>query len=1097
MTTVRVLGRLAVERDGMPIQLPPSRRACVVLAYLAIHPGPQNRSVVAARLWPDVPDSSARSSLRGALTELRPALRAASLEVSATRDTVELAGAQLRVDLVEFRRHARAGAHAQALELDRGPLLADLDAEWLAEARAPHARDLLAVLAGLAAVREGEGRWGDAVALARRRADLDPLSEQAGRELIRLLDAAGDRAAALDAGRDLTQRLARELGASPAPETAALLTALRFPVPPRARPRSAGAVGPPPPPAVQRTRPLVGRTGPLAVLRTAIHRPTANVVLIGGAAGIGKSSLALAAARDAAAAGELVLHGRCDEETVVPYAPWLEALGGLVVRLDDDERRLVAGDGGSELARLFPELRPIDHAAERDPDAEPDTRRWRMFEVVAALIGRHAAHRPVVLVLDDVHWADRSSVLLLRHVLRVRANDPLTVLLTARENELPPDGAAAELLARLHRDELLVRVPLTGLGADDVAALVRDRLGRDGGDVFVRALHQETEGNPFFVTEILRNLGGPGAAGEPSAATPDGSPPSFEIPYGVRDLVKRRLARLGVPVQEALGVAAVVGRDFDFAVVTAAGRGEEETLLDALEIAVGAGLIDEIDVGRYSFSHALVRSALYDGLSRTRRSRLHLRVAQVLRSEPPAAGRSRAGELAWHYPASGDPAATPEAIMFSRQAYRDALVQLAYSEAAAHAQRAEQLVERSGPDAELLCVVRLELGEAAARAGDTAGARAAFEWAAGTARAGGDRSALGAAALGFAGPSWQHFGVVDRPSIDLLGEALTSVPDDRPDLRARLAARLAIALYFDRQPDRVTELTASALATARALGEFPVLAAALEARLWDTWRPDGVADRLAAADELLAIARAQQADEVATLARRWRVVALLEAGEIAECWAEIERHAADAVRLRLPYEQMYVAVFDSARAMLDGRLSDAMAGSARVAAFGELRGGADALQFGGVHLLSFAKLSGDLRPLVDGLRQFVEGYPAIPGWRGALAYALAATGRPAEAVVELDRVWPPERELPFDAVWLPGIAFLALTAVELGDRPRAEHLYGLLLPYAGRPVVLGAGGAVWGTISTYLAALADLLGDDEAAQHHRRRADAEVAQLAG
>lgn len=853
---VRVLGRLTVEHDGVPVELPASRRARAVLAYLAVHPGPQIRGVVAARLWPDVPDSSARSSLRGALTELRPALRAASLEVVATRDTVELTGPALRVDLIEFHRLTREGAYEQALELDRGPLLAGSEPEWLADEGAEHGRDLLAALAGLAAVRASEGRWADAVTPARRRVGLDPLSEQAGRELIRLLDAAGDRAAALDAGRELTQRLRRELGAAPAPETAALLSRLRSPRPaPDERP--SGSAAAPPPAAVQRARPPVGRVGQLATLRTAVQQRAATVVLVLGAAGIGKSTLALAAARDAADAGALVLYGRCDEESVVPYAPWLEALGGLVDRLDDDERRRVAGDGGSELARLFPELRPIEPAADRDTVAEPDTRRWRMFEVVAALLGRHAAHRPVVLVLDDVHWADRSSVLLLRHVLRMRVNDPVTVILTAREDELPPDGAGAELLVRLHRDEALVRVPLAGLGEDEVAELVRDRLGRDAGATFVRALHQETEGNPFFVTEILRNLVGSGAPDDQATEAPvdalSDPQPSFGIPDGVRDLVRRRLARLGSAVRASLGVAAVVGRDFDLAVVTAASGEDEEKLLDAMDLAVGAGMIDEIGVGSYSFSHALFRSALYDGLTRTRRSRLHLRVAQAMRVGPAGIGRSRAGEIALRYLASGDPAAATEVVVFSREAYRAALAQLAYSEAAKHAQRAERFAERSGAGPELLCEISLELGAAAARAGDTAAARAAFGRASAAARASGDRSALCVAALGFAGPSWQ----------------------------------------------------------------------------------------------------------------------------------------------------------------------------------------------------------------------------------------------------QLELVWPPERALPFDAVWLPGLAFITLAVIELGDRVRALHLYELLLPYAGRPVVLGAGGAVWGTMSDYLAGLAELLGDDDAARRHRACADREFAQLVG
>jgi hypothetical protein len=336
---------------------------------------------------------------------------------------------------------------------------------------------------------------------------------------------------------------------------------------------------------------------------------------------------------------------------------------------------------------------------------------------------------------------------------------------------------------------------------------------------------------------------------------------------------------------------------------------------------------------------------------------------------------------------------------------------------------------------------------------------------------------------------------VDRPGIELLDEALSAVPGDLRALRTRLQARLAIALYFARQPDRVAQLTEAALSTARELPDVSVLVAALEARLWETWRPDAVQARLETADELLRVASDAGAAEVAAMARRWRVVALLELAHMGEAWVEVSRHAEDARRLQLPYELMYVAVFDTMRALLEGRLAHAAAASAQVAAFGELRGGADALQFGGVHALTFAHLGGDLTPVVEGLQQFAVGYPALPAWRGAQAYALAATGREADAARELDALWPPERALPVDAVWLPGLVFASLAVVKLGDASRARHLYRLLAGFARRPVVLGAGGAVWATVSLYLAELAELAADVDAAQQHRAEAVEDLATI--
>jgi hypothetical protein len=303
-----------------------------------------------------------------------------------------------------------------------------------------------------------------------------------------------------------------------------------------------------------------------------------------------------------------------------------------------------------------------------------------------------------------------------------------------------------------------------------------------------------------------------------------------------------------------------------------------------------------------------------------------------------------------------------------------------------------------------------------------------------------------------------------------------------------------MALYFASPPEVVSELAASAVKIARELGDHRVLAAALEAQLWSTWRPDSVAERLLTAEELLQVAVHIGADEIATGARRWRVVALLELGQMEELWKEVTHHARDAERLNLPYELMYVAVFDTMRAFLEGRLLDAAAGSARVAAFGELRGGADALQFGGVHALVAGQLEGNLSALVDGLAHFAATYPALPAWRSLLAYVLVMSGSVEEAAEQVEVLWPPEEVFPPDAVWLVAVTFLGSTVVRLGDSDRARHLGELLRPYDRRPIILGAGGAVWGTVSAPLAEIAAFLGDDQAATHHRSELERDLAR---
>ncbi|SHH33426.1 ATP-binding protein [Geodermatophilus nigrescens] len=1083
MLVVRVLGGLALEHAGEPLEPPGSRRARELLALLAVTPGRCSRGLLAARMWPDVPEAGARTGLRGALAELRRGLGPHAAVVQAGRDDVGLDPAAVRVDLRGFRAAADAGRWAEALAWDRGTLLPGLEAEWAEEVRAEHARSLLRVLAEAAAGHEAAGRLREAAELAARRVRADPLSEQAGRELVRLLAAAGDRAAALDAGRALAERLQRELGVPPDRETAALLDGLR-----RARAAPAGddAVSGPTAPALGDLAPaeFVGRDGPLAAVRAARRAPLPAMVLVRGEAGIGKTALAAVTAREAVAEGWTVLHGRCDEESIVPYCAWVEALGPVVDGLDDRAAARVVDDGGGGLVRLFPRLRRGRQGPEVTEDA--DTERWRLFEAVARLLAGLAARAPVLLVLEDVHWADRSTLLLLRHVLRTSQETACAVLVTARPEEAGEEALLPALLTQERRERRLTEVDLAGLSETDVGRLARRHRGGSDWSRFVRALHAETEGNPFFVREILRNL----------PTTPDSAPlppaGGFDVPDGVRELLQRRLRRLDPVAQDVLTLASVVGRDVDLGTLEAVGTWAPDHLVDALDAATASGLLTEQGIGRWSFPHALVRSALSDGLSRTRRARLHARVADALERR----GAAGAAEIAHHLLGAGDPASVDRAVGYARQAAAEAVAQAAYAEAAAVLRRTVDAVTAVlGADPHRLGPLLLELGEALSRAADTAAARQTFTEAAGAARAVGDPAWLGTAALGLAGPSWQGFGTVDAEVIGLLEDALAVVPPDRPALRARLQARLAVALSFARRPERVQELTAAALDAARGLGEGPVLAAALEARLWATWHPYGVAERLALADELLDVARREDAPETAAVARRWRVVALLEAGRIEEVWPETARHAEEAGRLRMPYELMYVAVFTTMRALLEGRLADAQASAEHVRTFAELRGGADAVQFGGVHALTLASLAGGLAAMADPLLGFARAYPALPAWGGAAAYALAVAGRTDEAQAEVDALWPPEERLPVDAVLLPGLVFLAMAVTALGDRERAAHLYRLLEPLAGRTVVLGAGGAVWGTTDARLAELAETAGRPGAAAAHRAAARAALRAL--
>ena len=1080
-----MLGDLKLEIAGLAVPLPASRRARSLLAWLALHPGEHPRSEVAGRFWPDVLDASARTSLRGALAELRRSLGVAGDVLIATRERVGLArDERLWTDAAAFAALLREERYEEALAIPRGDLLADLDDDWVYPLREEHRH---AVVGALGRLAEAAGDPAAAVGYARRAAALDPLSEDLHRTLMRRLAAAGDRAAAVTVYQGLADRLRRDLGMAPAAETRALLEELRAgsdgaaAPPPAAAPSPQPDGAPPPlPPALAAARaPMIGRDAELDALAVAAGDAQAGalrLVLVAGDPGIGKTTLAREAALRAAGTGAAVLYGRCDEDGIVPYEPWVQVAGHVVAHAPAARLERLAAGVGPELARLTPDLRRRVPELAAPVQAEPDTERWRLFDALGGLLDDLAQERLVVVVLDDLHWADRSTLLLLRHLLRSRPHARILVIGTYREVELAPDGPLAGAIADLRREHLFTPLELGGLSEPEVAALVARRRGADPDPAFVRALHEETEGNPFFAEEVLRTL--PETGGELDA---DGRLAGGGVPKGVREAVGRRLGRLSPPVRELLGPAAVIGREFELEVLERVAGEPGDVLLPLLEEAIDAQVVEEVGVGRYSFLHALIRATLYDGLSLTRRARLHLQIGQALEALRIDAVAPPYGELAHHFwvAAAGE---LDRVADYSARAARQALEQLAYEEAAGHAQRALRALDAGPPgDPGRRIELQLALGQAEARSGDTAGARAAFATAAALARRSGDAAALAAAALGFAGPSWQTFGTVDEEAIALLEAALDALGAARPELRAAVMARLGVALYFTHDFDRIITMTDKAVAIARAHHDRVALAAALEGRLYASWHPDGLRERLQAATELLAIAEEERRPELGAGARRWLVVGLLEAGEIDRAREETARHARTAALLRQPYEEMYAAVFGALWALLEGRFADAEQCSGVVAAAGQHRGGADALQFIGVHMLTILQERGGLAALEPALRANAESYPALPAWRASVAYVLAESGQHDEARAILAELRPVAETLPRDANWFPGMIFSALAVAWLRDDELARELIGPLEAYAGRCVLLGAGGALWGTVERYLGYLHLTAGDHEAA----------------
>ncbi len=1024
MLAIRLAGGLQLRVDGAPMALPASRRARAVLAYLALNPAPQPRGRLAARFWPDVLDESARASLRVALTELRQALGPAAEYVVATRDTVALEGPGLRVDAREFQRALDEADPARALEACGAPILDGFDQEWAIEAREEHAYRLAGALESAAAAA---GDPAEAVRLTRAEVALDPLAEAPNRRLIERLAATGDRAAALSAGRQFAERLRAQLGIAPSCETRALINELR-----REDPDPV-----PPPPSLTRSHEtvFVGRRGELARLRACwggvqMHRDR-RIALIAGEPGIGKTRLAQQFGSAALEEGATVLLGRCSEEPLASFEPYTEALAQ-------------AGVGEA----LTPSSGPGDTGA-----------RHRLFDAVDSAFTDLAARAPLLLVIDDFHWADRGSLLLTSFLLRSSRPGPMLVLGTYRDTELGRHTPLTTGLGELKQGGALDRIDLRGLPLDDVATLARSILGTD--EIAPR-VHARTDGNAFFVEEVLREL----AESGPHA-----------VPESVRHAVGVRLSRMGDEANELIAAAAILGLEHDArALQSTAGlqAGDAEAALD--EILRARLLRPTSSPRRFEFAHALVREAVLDECNVLRRARLHRHAADALAE---LGEEHHLEEIGMHlFEAASTADARQAAEMLVRAGHR-ALDRLAYEDAAERFDRALQALELAGAedDAGPLLLAR---GDALLRAGEPEAARAAFTAARALALQRADDALLGEAALGFAG-----LGIaivdLDAAAIARLEEALARV-EDLP-LRSRVQARLAVELYYAPERTWSDAHSADAVATARASGDATALASALSARHVALWRPDRIEERLAVTDEMIAAAR-QAGDRHAELqAHNWRVTDLFELGQMTAWREETERHARLAAELRLPAFEWYTPLWAATDAMLAGRFEDTERLSLEAKEAGLRAGDRNAELFADLVRFS-ALLEREAYDEID-LRfaeEKIANSPAGIAYRGGYTWILAGRGETDRAREELHATM--ELTHAFDANWLSLQAELAEASVLIADATFAATLYERLAPYAGRPVTAGRAVCSYGAVDVTLGHLATLLGrTDDAVRH--------------
>jgi class 3 adenylate cyclase len=813
---------------------------------------------------------------------------------------------------------------------------------------------------------------------------------------------------------------------------------------------------------------LVGRLNDLALLDAAMARAfegERRLVLITGEAGIGKTRLVGEAVRGVADTDALVLFGRCVEGSPVPFAPFVEALGALARSMPEAELRLQLGPSSADVARVVPAVaaRIVEGRLGGSP-----IERVQVFDAVDRWLQRLASIRPIVLVLDDLQWADGDTLALLAHVLGGLDAMRCCVIATVRIGEPPGLGRLGELLARLGRDDRLDRLELGGLTEEEVAALATAPTGPSGlTSVDPTWLRRRTDGNPFFVLELVRHLDSDQAAA---------------LPATLLEVVTSRIARLGDTTVDVLGTAALVGAVFPVGLV------EEVTgdaaLLDRLDAAVRAQLLRELPGDRLAFVHGVVHQALVDRMTFVRRRRIHARVAEIVAERPERWGMSRL-DVAFHQCAAAPVVAPVVAASTALLAAADAVERSAFETAAAVLERAVDVLEPVPGEEALRATVLLAFARVRYPVGDRVGGDAAVRQAAGMALVAGRNDLVAEAALALGG----LLGGMNEPDVEVLGlidRAIAAAGDD-DGLVAELLARRAVwsALSSDRRD--VEETTRRAVELARASGRPQSLAVALEAQLECTIGPATVADLAGTADELIELA--ERLDEQALLAQalRLRASTAVGLGDLQTAGVAVEALEKVAERTGYLLPAMWCDQFRMTRAGLQGAWDDAEASYQAVAR--RLRGWRSPQRN---LVIATAGAAWDWfrgRPLreIGALERLVERYPSRAPWRLLLALARAIDGRVADARTLLEQQVTEARPIVVDSVWGPTIASWAAAAAFLDDADHAAAVRDELAAYPDAMCWAGMS-TNWGPARLYLGMVTAVAGDPAAAVEHLERA---------
>ena len=681
--SLKLLGGFRAEVGSRQVSLP--RKARALLAYLALSPpGPHSRPKLAGLLWGNTTEEQARNSLRQAVFLIRRALLAHGLEpIAQDADTVMVDLFSLDIDVLAFARRAAEDtddALGAAATLYGGPLLDGTSVAepafetWLTAERARLHEIALTVLQRTLSRRLASGALEAATVAASRLLALDPLHEPAHRALMRLYASRGRRSDALRQFRVCADILRRELGVEPEMETRAIHREILGRPALRAGTTRGAPLGETRPSsdsdrlALGGRWPTIGRDQELSILRALVQGVGARLVAVLGEAGIGKSQLLQAIASEAEQAGVAVLRGRGYEtERILPFGVWVGAFRGSGIDAECQALRDLAPAWRAELARLMPEL-----AARGRPGAAGAASYLRLFEAVARLLLSLARARSVLVALEDLHWADETTVRLLAFLARRVDGAAVYFVVTLRAEEVGPGSVLRGALDELRGGGQLIEIGLAPLSEPATAQLVRLLAPRKRGTAIAditRAVWRLSGGHPLAVVEAVKTMAADAATGAAGAG---------EIPERVRQLILEQLGRLDERARSLVSVAAVIGRPFDFRVLREAAGLDEAVALESLDVLLRRRVFRQ-DGDGLDLSHDRIREVAYGEIGVARQRLLHARVAAALEARHAGDLASQWGALAVHY---REGLVWDKALEFLRAAASQAAARGAYREAA-------------------------------------------------------------------------------------------------------------------------------------------------------------------------------------------------------------------------------------------------------------------------------------------------------------------------------------------------------------------------------------------------------------------------------